>query len=245
MCLLAFFCLVQLILSILKIVFFDGIGTSDAFVNLIKAMMEQGEITENLDTFQTLFTQLGYLFGGISLASCCMGVCTLCCGYKMNHLCKGWFTKCGVLWSFLLFVINAIFWLIIGSAFILPYGLGPKFIEDQCKYAKENDAAKQKIDFPMGLEIPTQDTFSMINEVDSMVNDNVMKFMCSDFCICPGKMSDDWVTEYAMSDELQNYGRVFDPLIKGELKPDRQFPSDKSPIIFDQDFAYPFASKNF
>ena len=167
MALLAFFCLIQLILSILKIAFFDGIGTSDAFVNLIKAMMEKGEIKQGLDAFQTLFTQLGWLFGGISLASCCMGVCTLFCGYKMNHLCKGWFTKCGVLWSFLLFVINAIFWLILGAAFMLQFNLGGDFIDEQCKFAKEKDLANQKIDFALGLELSTAETFSMINEIDA------------------------------------------------------------------------------
>lgn len=215
---LAFLCVIQIIMGILKIVFFSNIGTSDTIKILIQTLVAEGGITMDLDDLKAYLTTAGGLFGGLTMVGCFCGCCALFCAKKMNRPCKGWFTKMQVFLTFAIFLVMAIIWLIVGAAISVPYNLGGEFIDNQCKYAVEKDTANQKVSFGMGVEVPTTGSFDVFVDFDSVYKQTVVAQMCTDFCMCPGKPGDAWYDEYKENAaELAKFGRKWDDSITGKI----------------------------
>lgn len=144
----------------------------------------------------------------LGIVCSCITFCTVkCCPEKF----KGCFRKCSVVFTFIVYLVVAIIWLIVGSAlWLLPNRMGDDFIEEKCAAAVKGDFSDMKLDLSL-MQYDMKDVFEMFKEFDDVYAESINGYMCTDFCICPGKPGDSHYEEYkAVKEETYNkYGRTW------------------------------------
>lgn len=208
---LLFFCVVQIITATLKYVYTVNIAKAQVFEVVMDALLDSNDV----DDVKGLLRLIGLTLAGITvvgfLCTCLALFCVKCCNKPLNGCC----TKLQV---FLTFVVQAgilSMWFLLGAILIIPYQLGPKFVEDNCKLAVEGRYDEIKVN---GQDASRP--FKLFVEFDEVYSKNVNGFMCTDFCICPGLPTDAHYKAYKDVDPetYKKYGRTFSAGFNGTIE---------------------------
>lgn len=124
------------------------------------------------------------------------GLITLCAARFCNKPCNGCWTKWYVTCSALVFLAISIIFFLVGSVLVVIQDqFNEEFILREC----ENAVAKRDGDANIKLGVTSvdiQEFFQDVVEIDKKYESTINKFMCTDFCICPGLPTSEWVLEY-------------------------------------------------
>lgn len=175
----------------------------------------------------------GLLFGLVTLAAMVCGLITLCFAKfyftGMGNCCNKFY----ICISFSLFITLGIVWIIIAIVFALP-GLIVDDMETNCKAIQVGDKSKMKLN--VGQEVDYSDVYEAFEKIDDQVGRGIInKFMCSDFCICPGTPESAHYKLYQKEEkEIIASGRSLVGFDSTEIKFER-FGKKDSPLIWSFD----------
>jgi hypothetical protein len=177
-----------------KGVYTTNIAKADVMQAVLKIGMSNTEIADVEGAFESAATTISLITIGGILSTIWVFLSARCC----NKACGGCWAKWYAFWASVDFLIISIVFFILGSVLIvIKDQLSEEFILQECENAKTSPfgSSTANLDLSFG-KVDISDFFVDVVDLDNQYARSINSFMCTDFCICPGLPTDQWVKEY-------------------------------------------------
>ena len=180
MCFLLILCVVQLLAAGAKYYFATNVGKTQVFKAVMHAVLEADDFEHARYQVQAFGLGLAALTI-LGILCACFSMCFAKCFRGPKNV---FLTRCMVCINTITYIIIMIFWFGVGAALVLPSQMGGKFIDDGCRVALANGTHESR-----GMQY-FGDAFKIFVEFDDVYANSINRYMCTDFCICPGIPTD-------------------------------------------------------